>query len=110
MALRRLDAGTGPAGPCPITGDSEDADWSGDVEVRGIAVTKVNRQVAPDDPIKVADRAANNWVSRGSGKLIGALDAFPEGGIEGGYAWMPGRQQVVSPRYCFERGAATVRN
>lgn len=108
MALRRLDAELVRRGLARSRETAKTLIESGDVEVRGIAVTKVNRQVAPDDPIKVADRAANNWVSRGSGKLIGALDAFPEIGIEGRVCLDAGASTGGFTAVLLERGAATV--
>ncbi len=93
MALRRLDAELVRRGLARSRETARALIESGDVQVRGLVVSKVNRQVSADDPIKVADNDANKWVSRGSGKLIGALDAFPV--IE------------VAGRVCLDAGAST---
>jgi 23S rRNA (cytidine1920-2'-O)/16S rRNA (cytidine1409-2'-O)-methyltransferase len=49
---------------------------SGRVLVNGIAVTKAAAPVHGHDRLTV-DRPQDEWVGRGSGKLLAALDAFP---------------------------------
>ena len=61
--------------------------------MHGIVLTKPDRQVGDDEPLVVREHPANDWVSRGSGKLIGALDAFT--GV------------VVSDRVALDAGAST---
>jgi len=66
---------------------------SGSVLVNGVAAHKPARQVSTADPIIVTDVQTPDWVSRGSGKLIGALEAFPSIDIAG--------------RVCLDAGAST---
>jgi 23S rRNA (cytidine1920-2'-O)/16S rRNA (cytidine1409-2'-O)-methyltransferase len=73
-----------------------------------LVVSKVNRQVSPDDPIKVADSDANKWVSRGSGKLIGALDAFPAIDVNGRVCVDAGASTGGFTAILLERGAVRV--
>ena len=59
MALRRLDAELVRRGLARSRETARALIESGDVQVRGLVVSKVNRQVSADDPIKVADNDAN---------------------------------------------------
>lgn len=93
MVLRRLDAELVRRGLARSRELARELIESGDVHVGGLVVSKVARQVSDEDSIKVADHEANKWVSRGSGKLLGALKAFP--GIH------------VQSRTCLDAGAST---
>ena len=57
---------------------------AGQVRVPGRAAVKPATQVAPGDPIVVAERAGPAYVSRGGPKLAGALDAFARAGLSVG--------------------------
>ena len=108
MALRRLDAELVRRGLARSRDTARELIEAGDVQVRGLVVSKVNRQVSPDDPIKVADSDANKWVSRGSGKLIGALDAFPAIDVNGRVCVDAGASTGGFTAILLERGAVRV--
>lgn len=108
MALRRLDAELVRRGLARSRETAKELIEAGDVQVGGLVVTKVNRQVSPDDRIKVVDRDANKWVSRGSGKLLGALDAFPALTIAGRVCLDAGASTGGFTAVLLERGAETV--
>src|SRR5262244_3689949 len=63
------------------------------VLVAGQAAAKPATQVAPGDPITIAEAAGPEYASRGGAKLAGALAAFP--GL------------LVAGRRCLDAGAST---
>ncbi|MGH3931716.1 MAG: TlyA family RNA methyltransferase [Pseudonocardiaceae bacterium] len=68
----------------------------GRVQVRGVAATKPATGVDSDTPLLVrAEQEELQWVSRGSRKLLGALDSLTGGG------------PVVAGRRCLDAGAST---
>jgi 23S rRNA (cytidine1920-2'-O)/16S rRNA (cytidine1409-2'-O)-methyltransferase len=81
---------------------------SGVVELHGIVVRKPDRQVGDDEPLVVRDRPANDWVSRGSGKLIGALDTFTDVGVPGRVALDAGASTGGFTAVLLDRGARLV--
>jgi len=91
--LRRLDAELVRRGLARSRDAARELIESGSVLVKGAAAQKPARQVSTADPIIVTDEQTPDWVSRGSGKLIGALDAFPS-------------IQIVD-RVCLDAGAST---
>lgn len=93
MVLRRLDAELVRRGLARSRELARELIDAGNVQVGGMVVSKAARQVSSDDSIKVSDHDANNWVSRGSGKLLGALAAFPDVAVQG--------------RVCLDAGAST---
>lgn len=93
MTLRRLDAELVRRGLARSRDAARELIEAGAVELRGVVVTKPARQVGTDEPLVVREAPQNNWVSRGSGKLIGALDAFPAVRVDG--------------RVCLDAGAST---
>ena len=93
MALRRLDAELVRRGLARSRESARSLVEAGAVELQGSVVTKPDRQVGMDEPLVVRSSEASNWVSRGSGKLIGALAAFPGLQVEG--------------RACLDAGAST---
>lgn len=67
---------------------------AGRVLVRGVVAAKVATMIDPADPVVVTgEDPADEYVSRGSHKLAGALRAFPE--------------LVVKGRRCLDAGAST---
>ncbi|MEV6601938.1 TlyA family RNA methyltransferase [Actinoplanes sp. NPDC051346] len=67
---------------------------AGRVQVRGSVAAKVATMIDPADPVVVTgEDPADEYVSRGSHKLSGALKAFPE--------------LVVRGRRCLDAGAST---
>ena len=93
MALRRLDAELVRRGLARSRETARELIDSGAVEVGGLVVTKPASQVNDAESIRVRPLESNNWVSRGSGKLIGALEAFPE--------------IVIANKVCLDAGAST---
>jgi 23S rRNA (cytidine1920-2'-O)/16S rRNA (cytidine1409-2'-O)-methyltransferase len=68
----------------------------GRVQVRGIRATKSATGVGPDTPLLVrTEPDTPEWVSRGARKLLGALDAFVDGGPR------------IAGRRCMDAGAST---
>ncbi|GAA0811801.1 TlyA family RNA methyltransferase [Spirilliplanes yamanashiensis] len=69
---------------------------AGRVLVRGTVARKAAAMIDPADPVLVTgEDPADEWVSRGAHKLIGALDAFAADGL------------VVQGRRCLDAGAST---
>jgi 23S rRNA (cytidine1920-2'-O)/16S rRNA (cytidine1409-2'-O)-methyltransferase len=69
---------------------------AGRVEVRGAPARKAAAQVDPADAVRVLDGdAAEEYVSRGGHKLVGALEAFTPAGL------------TVAGRRCLDAGAST---
>lgn len=93
MALRRLDAELVKRGLARSRETARELIDAGAVEVGGIVARKPATQVSDSDSIRVSEQASNQWVSRGSGKLLGALEAFPD---------IP-----ISGRICLDAGAST---
>ncbi|MBP7972088.1 MAG: TlyA family RNA methyltransferase [Candidatus Nanopelagicales bacterium] len=93
MARRRLDAELVRRGLARSREVARELVEAGSVEVRGMVVTKPDRQVSADEPVTVKKEPSSTWVSRGSGKLIGALDHFTEISVAG--------------RVCLDAGAST---
>lgn len=93
MVLRRLDVELVRRGLARSRETARDLIEADAVEVGGIVVSKVASRVTEAESIRVREQAANRWVSRGSGKLLGALEAFPE--IE------------IDDRVCLDAGAST---
>lgn len=93
MARRRLDAELVRRGLARSREVARELVEAGSVEVHGLVISKPDRQVAADEPIVVRSEPSANWVSRGSGKLIGALDHFTE--------------VVVAGQVCLDAGAST---
>jgi 23S rRNA (cytidine1920-2'-O)/16S rRNA (cytidine1409-2'-O)-methyltransferase len=67
---------------------------AGRVEVRGSTAQKPAAMVDPADPVRVVD-GADDYVSRGAHKLLGALAAFGPSGL------------TVAGRRCLDAGAST---
>ncbi len=91
--LRRLDAELVRRGLARSRDSARELIESGSVLVKGTKSEKPARQVSTADPIVVTDQQSTDWVSRGSGKLLGALEAFPQ--IE------------ITDRVCLDAGAST---
>lgn len=108
MALRRLDAELVRRGLARSREAAREMVESGAVQCRGITILKPDRQVGTDEPLVVRDREEHNWVSRGSGKLIGALDEFSNIGIQGKIALDAGASTGGFTAVLLERGAARV--
>lgn len=67
----------------------------GRVEVAGFVASKPATVVEPDASIRVSIDEADTWASRGAHKLLGALDAFGQRGLD------------VGKRRCLDAGAST---
>ena len=74
--LRRLDAELVKRGLARSRQAANDLIDSGAVKVGGVKATKATSQVSADTSIVVRAPDAEDWVSRGAYKLIGALDSF----------------------------------
>ena len=69
---------------------------AGRVEVRGMVAKKAATSVDPADPVLVRDGAvADDYVSRGAHKLLGALEVFGPAGFS------------VAGKRCLDAGAST---
>lgn len=91
--LRRLDAELVRRGMARSRDAARELVESGSVLVKGTRAEKAARQVSTADPIVLTNQETTGWVSRGSGKLIGALDVFS--GVR------------ISDRVCLDAGAST---
>lgn len=78
------------------------------VSMRGIVLTKPATQVQEADPLNLAEQAANQWVSRGAFKLIGALEAFPAVRVEGSRALDAGASTGGFTQVLLANGAESV--
>lgn len=87
----RLDQALEARGLLPSRARARDAILRGTVTVNGVAATKPNQQVGPDDSIALDDPAAA-YVSRAALKLVAGLDA---GAIDPG------------GKVCLDLGAST---
>ncbi len=108
MALRRLDAELVRRGLARSRETARELIEAGAVEVGGIAATKPASQVTDGDSIRVCEAPSNNWVSRGSGKLLGAFEAFPAIAVEGLVCLDAGASTGGFTAVLLERGAAKV--
>ncbi len=94
MRRARLDAELVRRGLARSRDQAAELIRAGRVLVSGSIATKAATAVDPAAPLLVAaDAADENWASRGAHKLIGALDAFSDIGVEG--------------RRCLDAGAST---
>lgn len=108
MALRRLDAELVKRGLARSRETARELIESGAVEVSGIVASKPASQVSGTDSIRVSEQESNGWVSRGSGKLLGALAAFPEIPIADLVCLDAGASTGGFTAVLLERGAAKV--
>ncbi len=92
-ALRRLDAELVRRKLARSRDVARELIENGSVLVDGVASLKPARQVSMSVPIVVEVDQRADWVSRGSGKLLGALDVFD--------------QIDVGGRVCLDAGAST---
>lgn len=92
-ALRRLDTELVRRKLARSRDQARELIDAGLVDVNGFASDKPARRVAQTDSIVVRSGSDHQWVSRGAGKLLGALAAFPE--------------VSVLDRVCLDAGAST---
>lgn len=94
MAVRRrLDAELVRRGQARSRGEAAELIAAGRVLLGGVVASKAATQVTPDQAVLVtAEQGEPGYVSRGAGKLIGALDAF---------------SVAVDGRHCLDAGAST---
>jgi 23S rRNA (cytidine1920-2'-O)/16S rRNA (cytidine1409-2'-O)-methyltransferase len=92
---RRLDAELVRRGLARSREAAAELISAGAVRVSGRTATKPATQVAAADPIVVATEAADDYVSRGAHKLLGALAVFASRGL------------TVKGRRCLDAGAST---
>lgn len=96
MAARaRLDAELVRRGLARSREQAREFIESGFVKVNGTLATKAATNVAKDTPIVVSDVQSDDWASRGSHKLLGALEAFEPLGVR------------VDEKRCLDAGAST---
>jgi 23S rRNA (cytidine1920-2'-O)/16S rRNA (cytidine1409-2'-O)-methyltransferase len=96
MVRRRLDAELVRRGLARSRGDAADLITAGRVAVGGVVAAKASSQVDSSAAVTVVDSAADaRYASRGSVKLLGALEAFAPRGLQ------------VSGRRCLDAGAST---
>ena len=108
MSLRRIDAELVRRGLARSREDARTLVESGHVRVKGMVVTKAQRQVDADDPIAVSRIEGISRVSRGSHKLEGALEAFPQVTVAGKPCLDAGASTGGFTQVLLERGAALV--
>jgi 23S rRNA (cytidine1920-2'-O)/16S rRNA (cytidine1409-2'-O)-methyltransferase len=90
---RRLDAELVRRGQARSRAAAAELIAAGRVQVSGVQATKAATQVSADQPVVVeAEQDEPGYVSRGAGKLLGALDAF---------------DVAVEGRHCLDAGAST---
>jgi 23S rRNA (cytidine1920-2'-O)/16S rRNA (cytidine1409-2'-O)-methyltransferase len=96
MVRRRLDAELVRRGLARSRGDAADLIAAGRVAVGGVAAAKASSLVESSSAVTVVDSAqSRRYASRGSAKLLGALEAFVPRGLQ------------VSGRRCLDAGAST---
>lgn len=108
MALRRLDAELVKRGLARSREIARDLIVSGAVEVDGIVADRPARQVQESVSIKVRASEESSWVSRGSGKLLGALEVFPAIDCRGLVCLDAGASTGGFTSVLLQRGAAKV--
>lgn len=81
---------------------------AGLVDVNGFASDKPARRVAETDSVIVRSGSDHQWVSRGAGKLLGALAAFPEVSVGGRVCLDAGASTGGFTEVLLNRGAAMV--
>ena len=91
--MRRLDAELVRRGMAASRDAARELVRGGNIEIRGLVVTKPDRQVGGDEPLRLRADSSPQWVSRGAAKLLGALSTF----------------DAVDPagRVCLDAGAST---
>lgn len=102
----RLDQALEQRGLAPSRSRARDAILRGTVTVNGVAASKPNQQVGPDDAVAIAD-PASTYVSRAALKLIAGLDAGAVP-VEGRACLDVGSSTGGFTQVLLERGAARV--
>ena len=108
MVRRRLDAELVRRHLARSREVARDLVTSGAVKVNGFVSDKPARQVEANDSIVVEVGADPQWVSRGSGKLIGALDAFTTLDVANRVALDAGASTGGFTAVLLDRGASSI--
>jgi 23S rRNA (cytidine1920-2'-O)/16S rRNA (cytidine1409-2'-O)-methyltransferase len=108
VTLKRLDAELVRRGLARSREHACELIEAGAVKIAGSVATKAATQVDTGAAVTVAEEAADDYVSRGAHKLIGALDVFTGVVIEGAHCLDAGASTGGFTDVLLRRGAAHV--
>jgi 23S rRNA (cytidine1920-2'-O)/16S rRNA (cytidine1409-2'-O)-methyltransferase len=106
MTESRLDAAVAARGLARSRNHAASLIAEGLVRVDGVAIVKAASRVRDDQDIRVD--GDDGYVSRAAGKLVAALDAFPEVRVDGRLALDAGASTGGFTQVLLERGARQV--
>jgi 23S rRNA (cytidine1920-2'-O)/16S rRNA (cytidine1409-2'-O)-methyltransferase len=108
VSLKRLDAELVRRGLARSREHARELIEAGAVRIAGTVATKAATQVDTGAAVTVSAEAADDYVSRGAHKLIGALDVFSDVVVEGAHCLDAGASTGGFTDVLLRRGAAHV--